>query len=185
MSDNEADQLAGTVDTEPTNWVNLPVEIAASLLAATTVLVGLSVLHLPTWAIFIGWAGTFAMGGPTMANLKRIWPVMPLGSLTGFLIVLLFNQAAQVFSGNTYIVAEIVILFCLNGAMISMARVSSIFAFVPGMFFGFASFFATFFGGFGPDSTSPGAALIAAIAMNALGPVYAWLNMKLAAPHGH
>lgn len=184
MSDKSAEI---TVDraAKPASWLNLPVEIAASLLAVTTVLIALGPLHLPPWAIFIGWAGTFAMGGPTRENLHRIWAVMPLGSLTAFLIVLGFNQAAQIFTGSAYIVAEMVILFCLNGAMISMARVSSLFAFIPGMFFGFATYFATFFGGFGPDSTSPAAALVAAVAMNALGPVYAWLNVKLAAPHDH
>jgi len=184
MSENSA-QVVAEVEAKRTNWLNLPVEIAASLLAITTVLIALGPLHLPPWAIFIGWAGTFAMGGPTRQNMTRLWAVMPLGSFTAFLIVLLFNQAAQVFSGNAYIVAEMVILFCLNGAMISMARVSSVFAFIPGMFFGFATYFATFFGGFGPDATSPALALVAAITMNALGPVYAWLNMKLAAPHGH
>lgn len=184
MTDKPAD-LTGPTGEKSTNWLNLPVEIAASLLAITTVLIALGPLHLPPWAIFIGWAGTFAMGGPTPENLKKIWATMPLGSLTAFLIVLAFNQASEIFTGTAYVVAEMVILFCLNGAMISMARVSSIFAFVPGMFFGFATYFATAFGGFGPDATSPLAALLPAIAMNALGPVFAWLNMKLAAPHGH
>lgn len=184
MTDKSA-EITADPHAKPNSWLNLPVEVAASLLAVTTVLIALGPLHLPPWAIFIGWAGTFAMGGPTRQNLNRIWAVMPLGSLTAFLIVLSFNQAAQIFTGTAYIISEMVILFCLNGAMISMARVSSVFAFIPGMFFGFATYFATFFGGFGPDSTSPAAALVAAVAMNALGPVYAWLNMKLAAPHGH
>lgn len=169
---------------KPANWLNLPVEVAASLLAVTTVLVALGPLHLPPWAIFIGWAGTFAMGGPTWENLKRIWAVMPLGSFTAFLIALGFQQAGELFTGTAYVIAEMVILFVLNGAMISVSRLSSAFAFMPGMFFGFATYFATFFGGFGPDSTSPVLALLAAVAMNALGPVYAWLNVKLAAPHG-
>jgi hypothetical protein len=174
-----------TAATKPANWLNLPVEVAASLLACTTVLVALGPLHLPPWAIFIGWAGTFAMGGPIRENLKRIWPVMPLGSFAAFLIVLGFNQAAELFTGTAYIIAEMVILFVLNGAMISVSRLSPVFRFIPGMFFGFATYFATFFGGFGPNSTSPVLALLAAVAMNALGLLYAWLNMKLAAPHGH
>lgn len=175
----------GATAARPANWLNLPVEVAASLLAITTVLISLGPPHLPPWAIFIGWAGTFAMGGPTRENMKRIWAVMPLGSVAAFLIVLGFQQAATLFTGAAYVVAEMVILFVVNGAMISVARLSPVFAFVPGMFFGFATYFATFFGGFGPDSTSPVLALLAAVAMNALGPVYAWLNMKLAAPHGH
>ncbi|WP_084210629.1 DUF1097 domain-containing protein [Pseudonocardia acaciae] len=183
MSENEARIDAGAVE-KPANWLNLPVEVAASILAVTTVLIALGPLHLPPWAVFIGWAGTFAMGGPTRENLKRIWPVMPLGSFAAFLIVLGFQQAAQVFTGAAYVIAEMVILFVLNGAMIAVSRVSSVFTFVPGMFFGFASFFATFFGSFGPDPKNPFLALLAAIFMNALGPAYAWLNVKLAAPHG-
>jgi hypothetical protein len=72
-----------------------PAEIVASLLAATTVLISVPPYHLPPWAIFIGWAGTFAMGGPTKENLKRIWLVMPIGSITAFLIVLGFIQALR------------------------------------------------------------------------------------------
>ena len=167
------------------NWLNLPVEVAASLLAVTTVLISLGWLHLPPWAIFIGWAGTFAMGGPTPENLRRIWPVMPLGSVTAFLIVLCFEQAGKSFTGTAFVIAQMVILFILNGAMIGVGRFVKAFSFVPGMFFGFATYFATVFGGFGPDAGNPWAALLPAIAMNALGPVYAWLNVKLAAPHDH
>ncbi|MGH3385732.1 MAG: DUF1097 domain-containing protein [Nocardioidaceae bacterium] len=182
---NQQSKPTTTPAAEESNWLNLPVEVAASLLAITTVIIALGPLHLPPWAVFIGWAGTFAMGGPTPENLKRIWAVMPLGSVTAFLIVVAFQQAAKILEGSAYVVAEMVILFCLNGAMISVARFSKALAFVPGMFFGFATYFATFYGGFGPDPLQPFAALVAAIAMNALGPLYAWLNVKLAAPHGH
>ena len=51
-----------------------PAEVVASLLAVTTLL---TPYHLPPWAIFVSWAGTFAMGGPSKENLKRIWTVVP------------------------------------------------------------------------------------------------------------
>ena len=159
-----------------------PTEIVASLLATTTVLISLPPYHLPPWAIFIGWAGTFAMGGPTKENLKRIWPVMPIGSLAAFLIVLGFNLAAQYLSGTSFIIAQMVILLCLNAGMMLLARLPGL-GFIPGMFFGFASYFATLFGGFGPVPHNPLAALIAVVPMNALGPFYAWLNARFAAPH--
>ena len=54
-----------------------PAEIVASALAVTTLFLP---HHLPPWAIFIGWAGTFAAGGPKPAILKRIWPTMALGN---------------------------------------------------------------------------------------------------------
>jgi hypothetical protein len=161
----------------------LPTEIVASLLAATTVLISVPPYYLPPWAIFISWAGTFAMGGPSKENLKRIWVVMPIGSIAAFLIVLGFNLAAQYFSGTSVIVAQMVILFCLNAGMMLLGRLPGL-GFIPGMFFGFASYFATMFGGFGPVPHNPLAALIAVVPMNALGPFYAWLNARFAAPHG-
>jgi hypothetical protein len=157
-----------------------PAEVVASLLAVTTLLVP---YHLPPWAIFISWAGTHAMGGPTPENLKRIWPVMPIGSITAFLIVLGFNQASQMFSGTSFLLAQAVILFTLNGSMMALGRLRGL-DFVPGMFFGFATFFATYFGGFGPSPKDPFICLLAAIGMNAIGPFYAWLRVKLSAPHG-
>lgn len=166
-----------------TNWLNLPTEVAASILAATTVLISLPPLNLPPWAIFIAWAGTFAAGGPTRDVVRKIWPAMVLGSTVALLIVLGFDRAATVFSGWSLTIAQMVIIFVLNGLMISTARLTSVFSFVPGMFFGFASFFATDFGGFGPVAQNPWWAWVAVVPMNALGPVFAWLNVKLQKPH--
>lgn len=163
-----------------------PVEIVASLLAVTTIFISLPPYNLPPWAIFISWAGTFAAGGPKPEVLKKIWPVMPIGSITAFLIVLGFDWASHVYSGTSFLVAQCVILFCLNAGQMLLARVPGLgLGFIPGMFFGFASFFATFYGGFGPNPHNPVAALWAVIAMNALGPLYAWLTVRLSAPHGH
>jgi hypothetical protein len=58
-------------------------------------------------------------------------------------------------------------------------------AFLPGMFFGFASYFATVFGGFGPVPHDPLMALLAVLPMNALGPVYVWLKHRYSAPEAH
>lgn len=160
-----------------------PAEVVASLLAATTVLMGVLPYHLPVWAIFISWAGTFAMGGPSRANLRRIWPVLPIGSLTGCLIVLGFGQASHYFSGNNFVAAQMVILFCLNAGMMLLGRLPML-GFVPGMFFGFATFFAVMFGGFGPVPKDPLTSLGIAILMNAIGPAYAWITANFSAPHG-
>ena len=84
-----------------------PAEVVASLLAVTTVLMVQLPYHLPVWAIFISWAGTFAMGGPTGANLKRIWPVLPIGSITGFLVVCGFKLASGYLSGNGLLTATV------------------------------------------------------------------------------
>lgn len=164
----------------------LPGEVVASLLAVTTIFISMPPYNLPPWAIFIGWAGTFAAGGPTPDVMRKIWPVMPVGSVTAFLIVLGFGWSAKHFHGGSFILAQCIILFCLNAGQMLLARIPGLgLGFVPGMFFGFASYFATFYGGFGPTPHDPVMALVAVILMNGLGPIYAWLNVKLAAPHTH
>jgi hypothetical protein len=156
-----------------------PAEIAASALAVTTLFIP---HHLPPWAIFIGWAGTFAAGGPKPEVLKRIWPTMALGNCVACLIVLGFNFAGQHLSGTALTLAQCAILFSLNGSMMALGRFE-LLSFVPGMFFGFACYFATYFGGFGPVPKDPLVALASVMAMNALGPVYAWLTATLGAHH--
>jgi hypothetical protein len=154
----------------------------ASLLAATTVLIALPPYNLPPWAIFISWAGTFAAGGPTRAVLKRIWPALPVGATYALVIVLLFDVASRHVGGAAFTVAQMIIIFAVNTCLMYTARFS-IFSFIPGMFFGFASFFATFFGGFGPSPHDPRAAWIATVLMIALGPAFAWLTARFGAHH--
>ena len=162
----------------------LPAEIVASALAVTTIFIVLLPYHLPPWAIFITWAGTFAAGGPTPAVLRKIWPTMFVGNIFAFVIVLCFNLAATQLAGPALIAAECVILFTLNATMMSLGRLP-LLSFIPGMFFGFASYFATYFGGFGPVPKDPVAALGAVMLMNALGPAYAWLTARYSAHHHH
>jgi hypothetical protein len=157
----------------------LPAEIVASLLAATTVF---TPAHLPPWAIFISWAGTFAAGGPKPDVMKKIWLTMPIGAFFAFLIVSGFGLAGHYLSGNAFVAAQCVILFALNATMMSLGRIPAL-AFVPGMFFGFASYFATLFGNFGPVPGDPLVALGSTILMNALGPIYAWLTARFGAHH--
>ena len=56
---------------------------------------------------------------------------------------------------------------------------TKLFGLVPGMFLGFASFFATCFGGFGFDPGNAWAAWVSVVLMNALGPVFAYLSRRL------
>ncbi len=161
----------------------VPHEIVASILAATTAFVGGNALHLPPWAIFIAWAGTYLAGGPHLAVMKRLWAAMPVGS-TYALIIVLLDQRIGTSLGTSTIAQDTVlalIILVVNSALMYTGRVK-VFSLIPGMFFGFASFFATFFGGFGWDTSNPWVAWIAVIAMNALGPVYAWLAEWLVKP---
>ena len=76
---------------------SLPSEAAASILAATTAFIGGTALHLPPWAIFIGWAGTYLAGGAKPDVLRSMWTAMPAGPPTfALVIVLLDNQFGTV-----------------------------------------------------------------------------------------
>jgi hypothetical protein len=162
----------------------LPAEIVASALAVTTIFIGMA-FHLPPWAIFITWAGTFAAGGPSASVLKKFFPTMVVGGIFACAIVMCFKIASQYFTGTPYILAECVILFTLNATMMSLGRFFPALSFIPGMFFGFASFFATYFGKFGPVPGDPLFALAASVSMNAVGPIYAWITANFGAHHHH
>lgn len=161
----------------------IPHEIVASILAATTAYVGGNALHLPPWAIFIGWAGTYLAGGPKLAVMKRMWAAMPVGATYALIIVLIDTQYGELFGTSTLAKNTLLALVILvvNSALMYTGRIQ-MFSLIPAMFFGFASFFATFFGGFGWDAGNPWVAWICVIAMNALGPVYAWLAEWLVKP---
>lgn len=161
------------------SWLSLPSELSASLLAITTVPISNAPPHFPPWAVFISWAGTFASGGPKRDVIRKIVPVQVLGSFTAMLIVLLFNAASHHWSGTSFTIAQMIILGALNSSMILVGRLVPALSYVPGMFFGFATFFATYYGGFGLHPHDAFESLWAAVAMNALGVAYAWLQPKL------
>jgi hypothetical protein len=160
----------------------LPTEIVASLLAATTVIISLPPYNLPAWAVFISWAGTFAAGGPKPEVLRKIWPALPVGSTYALLIVLAFERVSGHLAGIELTIAQMTIIFTLNTCLMYTGRIRAL-SFIPGMFFGFASFFATFFGGFGPIPHNPYAAWMATVSMTALGPAYAWLTARFGSRH--
>jgi hypothetical protein len=159
----------------------IPHEIVASVLAGATAFIGGNALHLPTWAIFISWAGMFLLGSkPTLRNATRLWAAMPIGSAFGLVIVLLDQRFGTLFgegqaAQNTVLALLILVVNC---ALMYTGR-TRLFGLVPGMFLGFASFFATCFGGFGFDPGNAWAAWVSVVLMNALGPVFAYLSRRL------
>src|ERR1700724_2739201 len=81
----------------------------------------------------------------------------PKDNRYGLLIVLAFEAVSHRLAGPAFIIAQMAIIFSLNTCLMYTGRIPR-FSFIPGMFFGFASFFATFFGGFGPIPHNPYAA---------------------------
>lgn len=161
----------------------VPHEIVASILAGTTAFVGGNALHLPPWAIFIAWAGTYLAGGPHLAAMKSLWATMPVGATYALIIVLIDERIGDLLGTSTLARDAMLALVILvvNTALMFTGRIPT-FALIPGMFFGFASFFATYFGGFGWDTSNPWVAWVCTIAMTALGPIYAWLAEWLVRP---
>lgn len=159
----------------------IPHEIVASVLAGATAFIGGNALHLPTWAIFISWAGMFLLGSkPTLRNATRLWAAMPIGSAFGLVIVLLDQRFGTLFgegqaAQNTVLALLILVVNCA----LMYTGSTRLFGLVPGMFLGFASFFATCFGGFGFDPGNAWAAWVSVVLMNALGPVFAYLSRRL------
>jgi hypothetical protein len=163
---------------------SLPSEVVASILAATTAFIGGTALHLPPWAIFIGWAGTYLAGGAKPDVLRSMWTAMPAGSTFALVIVLLDNQLATGL-GDSQLAMNVVlalIILVVNTALMYAGRTKALHL-VPAMFLGFASYFATYFGNFGWAPGNVWAAWVAVIAMNALGPVYAVLATWISGPH--
>lgn len=161
----------------------IPHEFVASFLAGITAFIGGTALNLPPWAIFIGWAGTFLLGGPSWTNAGRLWMTMPVGSAFAMAIVVIDTHLGAVVGGGrwTQDLVLAVIIFVVNSILMFTGRLAA-FSLIPGMFLGFASYFATFFGGFGFAHGNPWAAWVSVVAMNALGPVFAYLSHRLAFP---
>jgi hypothetical protein len=160
--------------------LRLPNEIVSSVLAATTAFIGGNALNLPVWGIFIGWAATFLAGGPHRATLRRLWPTMAAGS-TFALVIVLLDGALEPASGQLAQDAVLaVIILVVNTALMYAGR-TRVLGLIPGMFLGFASYFATVFGGFGFAPQNPWAAWVSVLVCNALGPVFALVAHAVAA----
>lgn len=152
----------------------IPNEVFSSILAASTAFIGGNLLNLPVWGIFVGWAATHLAGGPNRATLAKLWPAMAAGSTFALLIVLIDTQFGTVLGDAQWAKDTVlgITIFVVNTALMYAGR-TRVLSLIPGMFFGFASYFATMFGGFGFATHNPFAAWLSVVLMNALGPVFA------------
>lgn len=128
--------------------MRIPTEIACSVLAATTAFIGGNALGRPAWAIFVGWAATHLAGGSRRSTYVVLYPAMIAGAAFGLVVVLLDTVLGTALgSGQTARdVALAVIILVVNTALMYAGRTRLL---IPGMFLGFASYFATALGGFG------------------------------------
>lgn len=160
--------------------LRLPHEISASIVAGATVFLTMSPLNLPTWAIFITWAGTFLLGGPSRDNVLKLVAATTAGAGFGVAAILVNRETATVFGTGDLArtLSLAVLIFVVNATLLATGRLRAL-SLIPGMFFGFASLFGTYFGGFGIHPGNLGAAFASAVAMCALGPLCAYLGLAL------
>jgi uncharacterized membrane protein len=152
--------------------LRIPNEIFSSVLAATTAFIGGNALNLPVWAIFIGWAATYLAGGPQRDTFRRLYPTMAAGA-TFALVIVLLDTALAPSTGQLAKDAVLAgVILVINTALMYSGR-TKVLALIPGMFLGFASYFATMFGGFGFAPENPFAAWLSVLVMLALGPLFA------------
>ncbi len=165
--------------------LRIPNEIVASILAATTAFIGGNAANLPVWAIFVGWAATYLAGGPVRTTFVRLYPAMIAGA-TFALVIVLLDSAFQTVLGSGQTGKNVVLalaILVVNTLLMYSGR-TRLLALIPGMFLGFASYFATMFGGFGFVPSQPFAAWVSVVAMLALGPVFALIAQRVAARAG-
>lgn len=161
--------------------LRVPNEIFSSVLAATTAFIGGNALNLPVWAIFIGWAATYLAGGPHRDTFRRLYPTMAAGATFALVIVLLDTALAPEPGRLAQDAVLAVIILVVNTALMYAGR-TRVLALIPGMFLGFASYFATMFGGFGVAPENPFGAWVSVLVMLALGPLFALVAHVVTAP---
>lgn len=156
-----------------------PIEATATLLTISTLLLGDPTLNLPTWGIFLGWAATSLCGRPTKATIGAIGPALLVGGFFA-LLTLLLREALLTHSALNVPAwgATLIALTVINPLMLLLGRLKAL-SLVPGMFIGFSTVLATYFGGFGPGPENVLSAFIYGTTMNVLGIGFSWAAVTL------
>ncbi|WP_078973310.1 DUF1097 domain-containing protein [Streptomyces sp. MMG1533] len=97
----------------------------------------------------------FLQGGPSIADAISMIPATTAGSGFAVAAVLLNRETGTMFDTGEFArtLALGVVIFFVNGTLPTTVRLKP-FAVIPARFFGFASAFATYFGGRRPDRPS-------------------------------
>ncbi|WP_427005925.1 DUF1097 domain-containing protein [Pseudarthrobacter sp. H2] len=150
----------------------LPVEVSATLLAASTVFVGMA--GLPAWGIFLGWAATSLCGGPTGRVVAVLWRTLPLGAVFAVATAFLQGWLAGVFGPDVPVWASLLLaILVMNPGMLLLGRIRAL-SLIPGMFIGFSTVLATQAGHFGPVPGNIMWSAACGLAMNLVGLGVAW-----------
>lgn len=177
----------------------IPTAITGAFLAGLTVLLGGYVvkelsypyfLNFGVWAIFITWAGYFAAGGGGPGKTKEVYKKMYFaifwGSIWGLAAGVGFYYINPHLTNNwTLLTVDGIIIFLVNQPILWGSKYWGPLKYAPAQFYGFATFFATYFGGFGIEPFGDHNIYIAwasGLAMNFLGPIWGYLQVYLSFP---
>jgi len=170
----------------------IPTAITGAFLAGLTAAFAISgilpkpyALMFPPWGVFITWAGYFAAGGGGKGHglpvFKKMYVAILWGDIWGFAGAYLMNivnpHAANL---PSMIFFDGVIIFLVNQPILWGTRYWGPIKYTPAIFYGFATFFSTYFGGFGFIPGNIYAAFISSFLVNAVGPVFGYLQVRLA-----
>jgi len=162
----------------------IPIEFTVAYLAALSLILGIEYFKLPVWAVFVTWAGYFVLGADKKA-FETIYKAVPLGGLFGLIAVIGFDYLIKAMPFVHWVVPCMIVEFI--DVLILMFIITK-FGFVGGaVFWAFASYFGTYYGGFyfksGNLFGDAFLALISEMIANFLGPVFGYLSIKLSLPY--
>lgn len=171
----------------------IPTAFTGAFLAGLTVLMAVQgvlpapyALMFPPWAVFITWAGYFAAGGGGKGQAVPVWKKMygsiAWGVIWGFAGAYLMNIFNPMVGSNLGLMLLIdgIIIFMVNQPILWGTRYWGPIKYTPAIFYGFAIFFSTYFGGFGFIPGNIFAAAITAYVAAALGPFFGYLQVRMA-----
>lgn len=170
----------------------IPTAITGAFLAGLTVLMAISgivpapyAIMFPPWAVFITWAGYFAAGGggkgQGMPVFKKMYVAILWGDIWGFVGALSMNYINPLAANLPLMLFyDGVIIFLVNQPILWGTRYLGPIKYTPAIFYGFATFFSTYYGGFGFIPGNIYAAFITSFLANSLGPIFGYLQVRLA-----
>lgn len=152
-----------------------------AVLAAVSCLVALPQLGLPVWALFIGWAWYFALGA-NPSVFKSVYPAMIPGALLAAVCIWLIN----VFTGFLSLMPAMMLAVLITVFLLMCVLRFPLTSCGLAAFNGYSCVFAAYYGGFFPQTGSPGrdiiTALIWSLVANFIGPLFGYLSIFFTFP---
>jgi len=159
--------------------MRMPIELVVAFLAAIACLISWPGLGIPVWAVFIGWAWYFAMGGK-QEKFKEIYSaILPGAICSAIAIWIIFHLMS---------IGMILIPAMMIGAFVSVLLLMAVLRFLTPTvgfiaFNAYSTLFAVFYGGAFPKTGvflhDLGWAFLFALIGNAVGPIFGYLSIVL------